>query len=749
MKTKEQILNDGILKEHNIPTYQQAELLFETGENRVGIVQATGTGKSYLILQFLYDHVANQNKRAIVLEPLYGIVKQFNDLLDKETFKKGMIFDNILVTHYDQLKTLSDEELRLLDYDYIILDEFHGLGAEGRGKVVQRLLEVNPNARVLGVTATPIRYLDKKRDMGDELFGDNIVRGMNLKEAIEEKVLPTPDYVMAVYSYADTIKTIEGKIKNVKDKEKRELLEKDLAKAKKQAENAEGLEDLFARKIKKTNGKFIAFCPNTERMESLINEIKHGLFDKVNKDVKIYKITYRDGKDNASKVIRDFESDKSDSLKIMLAIDMFNEGIHVKDVDGCFMFRPTNSPRIYLQQLGRVLSVRDEQDFKPLVFDIVNNVQCLDNIIEAFEDDEEGKGHGGGRGPGVDIEDILPFEIDGNDVDLNKFLISLDNSVSENIGNVSKWLQCAERYYEKFGNLDVNTDYIEEGTELKFGLWIRVIRDNYKENPENVDKNIVEFLLSLDENVFNYSREYSKSERDKMIIDSLLALNAKYPNEEPHMIGWNELSIIDSSFNLGSNIQNIRQAKRKNDYSSYSRELIEEIEKINPYALMTSNDARDIKIIKGLIALNNKYPNEEPHLIRKDEFSEIDSSFNLGKLLLLIRQDKQKEDYSTYSKELMDKIEEINPYVLKLPVEARDMKIIKALKDFNELNDGKNVRITRFMLAPKDSSFKIGSFLHTIRVHVKRGDYSRFSKELVEEIKKINPLALQGVEKEK
>ena len=754
MKTKKELLEDGILKEHNIPTYQKAISLFESGENRVGIVQATGTGKSYLILQFLNDYVAKTNKRAIVLEPLYGIVKQFKDLLTKETFDKGMIFDDILVTHYDQLKTLSEDELRLLDYDYIILDEFHGLGAEGRGRVVQSLLKTNPNAKILGVTATPIRYLDKKRDMGDELFGDNIVRGMNVTEAIRKGVLPTPDYVMAVYSYADTLSIIEDKIKGVKDKRQRELLEKDFEKAKKQAENAEKLDELFARKINKTNGKFIAFCPNIERMESLIGEIKNGLFDRVNKDVEIYKITYKDGRNNANEIIKKFEEDKSDKLKIMLAVDMFNEGIHVKDVDGCMMFRPTISPRIYLQQLGRVLSVREDENFKPLVFDVVNNIQCLDMIIEAFDDDQDdadkNKGKKGGKKGGAkggdDIEDIFPFEIDGNDLELNKFLWTLDKFVSENTRDVKKWLACSKRYYDKFGNLNVSVSYVEEETELKLGGWLNNLKTIYKENPASVNEKVAKYLMTLDANVFNYSQEYSNAQRDKMIIDSLIALNNAYPNEEPHMVSQDDKSLIDKSFNLGAYLSSIKVAIKKGDCVKFSKELIEEINKINPYALLGVNDARDLKIINALKTLNAMCPNEEPHLVSQDAKSPIDSSFNLGKYLSNIKLAIKKDNYTIYSKELIERINKINPYAVLGFDEARDLKIINGLKALIAKHSNEEPRFVKiYEKSPIDSSFALGSYLGSIRRALKKNDTSNYSKEFIEEINRINPYALLEV----
>ena len=63
---------------------------------------------------------------------------------------------------------------------------------------------------------------------------------------------------------------------------------------------------------------------------------------------------------------------------------MLNEGLHVSDISGVIMLRPTSSPIIYMQQLGRALSVGHNSE--PIVFDIVNNVKCYDAINEIYDE---------------------------------------------------------------------------------------------------------------------------------------------------------------------------------------------------------------------------------------------------------------------------------------------------------------------------------------------------------------------------
>ena len=57
---------------------------------------------------------------------------------------------------------------------------------------------------------------------------------------------------------------------------------------------------------------------------------------------------------------------------------MLNEGVHVEDIAGVILFRPTVSPIIYKQQIGRALTAGG--NVAPLILDVVNNVEGLYSI---------------------------------------------------------------------------------------------------------------------------------------------------------------------------------------------------------------------------------------------------------------------------------------------------------------------------------------------------------------------------------
>src|SRR5690606_27996610 len=85
-------------------------------------------------------------------------------------------------------------------YDYIIIDEFHRAGADEWGTAIDEILELNPKAKKLGLSATHIRYLDNERNMADELFNGSIASSLNLGTAIEKGIHKVPKYVSALYN---------------------------------------------------------------------------------------------------------------------------------------------------------------------------------------------------------------------------------------------------------------------------------------------------------------------------------------------------------------------------------------------------------------------------------------------------------------------------------------------------------------------------------------------------------------------
>ena len=283
--------------------------------------------------------------------------------------------ENITFYTYAKLPLLTAEDVAAIQPDYIVLDEFHRCGAQVWGAGVQAVLEQYPDVPMLGLSATNIRYLDHQRDMADELFDGNIASQMSLGEAIVRCILNPPKYVLSVFSYQKDLEKYRQRIRSAKSKAVRDEVEKYLEALSRALEKADGLDEIFRKHMENRAGKYIVFCANKDHMDEMITLASEWFF-KVDGKPHIYS-AYSDDPET-SRAFAAFKADNSDHLKLLYCIDILNEGIHVDDVDGAILLRPTISPIIYKQQIGRALSAGKKKN--AVIFDIVLNIENLYSI---------------------------------------------------------------------------------------------------------------------------------------------------------------------------------------------------------------------------------------------------------------------------------------------------------------------------------------------------------------------------------
>ena len=175
------------LFEHNAKAYRAvAAMLARYG--KAAVVHPTGTGKSYIAFKLIEDH---PDAVFLWLSPSEYIFKTQLESLQKQ--EPNFPLENVHFYTYAKLLFCTEEQLAevaALHPAYIIMDEFHRAGAEHWGERVQKLLALCPDAKLLGLTATNIRYLDNNRDMAEELFDGRIASEMTLGEAIVRGILP-------------------------------------------------------------------------------------------------------------------------------------------------------------------------------------------------------------------------------------------------------------------------------------------------------------------------------------------------------------------------------------------------------------------------------------------------------------------------------------------------------------------------------------------------------------------------------
>lgn len=463
------------LFEHNKTAYQAALTMLKTN-GKAAIIHPTGTGKSFIGFKLCEDF---PDKRICWISPseyifrtqvenliVSGVMDPEESTADHATADGGKdigtVLGNVRFYTYAKLASMADSELGEIHPEYIIFDEFHRCGAQVWGQGVKKLLSMYPDAKVLGLSATAIRYLDNQRDMSDELFDGNVASEMTLGEAIVRGILNPPKYILSVYSYQKELKRYQKRVQAARNKVVRDKAAKQLEDLRRALEKADGLSEIFRKHMENPTGKYLLFCTDYEHMREMI-ELAQEWFGEVDQRPHIY-TAYSDDPATGQAFVK-FKADESQHLKLMYCIDMLNEGVHVEGIDGVILLRPTVSPIIYKQQIGRALSAGKRKD--AVIFDIVLNIENLYSIGTIEEEMENAVSYYHFQKQDEKIVNEH-FQI----VDEVRNCIPLFERLNETLTATWDYMyECARQYYQEHGNLEVPVKYrTDKGYSL--GQWL-------------------------------------------------------------------------------------------------------------------------------------------------------------------------------------------------------------------------------------------------------------------------------------
>ena len=571
------------LYDHNIESYEKIVESFEK-ENIVGIVHATGTGKSYNVLQLALD---NKDKKIIYITPSNGIIEHLKKIInDNQNLDLKRDFPNLEFRTYQSLINLSKEELSNLPCELLILDEFHHLGAPVWGSRINTLIETHENIKVLGMTAYTIRDRNTpyERDMANpdtnELFSNKIVSRYDLCNAMLEGLLPKPIYKTAYTNLLEIEEHLESKInklpqESIEYKEYMLILKN----IKRRINDAPSIPNIL-KKTLKPNGKYIYFCPpfseeGTNDIETIKSQTLEYLKTFIEeKDIEIYTTTSEMGElgtKNREAFYNDKdlkEQDTKNKLRIMFAINQYNEGVHAPNIDGVIMGRGTTSDIVYFEQLGRALSVRGntlemynkyetyskeelidlcrekeipikeniskeeliEKLIAPVVIDLTNNYEYIKELESNLKDKvkEIQKHNGTNTIRKIKLFDTS-FDIEIENEDIFEMLKRLNEKLTM---TWEDYYDLAKAYYEHHGDLEIKQtfktnngyEYDENGT-INLGQWIE--RQRRRITPESEQgKKLLQIGMRFKnirnrlswEEMYNYAKKYYEHHGDLEVL---------------------------------------------------------------------------------------------------------------------------------------------------------------------------------------------------------------------------------------
>lgn len=349
------------------PKAYQSEMLDRLeAERRMGrrrnlVVAATGTGKT-VVAAFDYLRLAQQAgspprllfvaHRTQILVQALSTFRQvlrdpgFGDLLDGEHMPQqfGHLFATIATLHRRDLA-------ETLGHDYwhmVIVDEAHHLPAKSFDQLMHK---VAPHL-LLGLTATPERsdgqslnqYFDARPD------GTPAV-SLRLWDALDQQLLAPFEY------YATADETDLSQIKWNRPEEASQLdalISSNTMRARLVIESLQRLVADLAQL------KAIVFCVSVRHAEMMADWLSRAGLPSVS-------LTGGNSKEQRDQAIRNL---RIGTIKLICTCDLFNEGVDIPEINTLLLLRPTQSPVIFQQQIGRGLRLAEGKE-SCLVLDFV------------------------------------------------------------------------------------------------------------------------------------------------------------------------------------------------------------------------------------------------------------------------------------------------------------------------------------------------------------------------------------------
>lgn len=347
-----QIFTPNAMQREFIKNFTQ---LIEKGEKRGLLISATGTGKTYAAA-FALKEV--RPERLLFLVHREQIAKQaletFQTVFEEDNF--GLLSGN----HHDidakylfsTVQTMSKEEVytqfRNDEFDYIIIDEVHRAGAPS----YQKIMEYFTPKFYLGMSASP----DRTDDFDIyKLFNHNIIYEIRLKKALEEDMLCDFHY-FGINDPVDANDVSDEHVDRI-------------------------IENLEYYKYCGDRVKGLIFCNTVEN--SIIYSEKFN-----QRGYNTLSLSGTNSQEEREQAIQRLTTDKeyADKLDYLFTVDIFNEGVDIKELNQIVMLRPTESSIIFIQQLGRGLRKSPQKEYV-VILDFISNYDNNYLIPVALSDD--------------------------------------------------------------------------------------------------------------------------------------------------------------------------------------------------------------------------------------------------------------------------------------------------------------------------------------------------------------------------
>ncbi len=509
--------------------------LYNSGEDKALLISATGTGKTYASA-FAMRELGF--RRVLFLVHRTQIAQQaqrsFNRVFS-DTISTGLLTgkyreydaDYIFATVQTVSKNDILQKYNQDTFDAIVIDEAHHSAAAS----YQMIMQYFKPKFWLGMTATPDRRAENKDDSSIyELFNHQIAYEIRLQKPMEEDLLCPFHYfgITDLELIADEGNSAEEKLEHFRYLTSDERVDHVMKQAEYYGHSGDRVKGLiFCSRKKEAEVLSVKFNENGWRTLMLSGENSEA--------------------ERADAIERLAGCECEAALDYIISVDIFSEGVDVPEINQVIMLRPTQSPVVFVQQLGRGLRKAKDKEYV-VVLDFIGNYNNNFMIPIALSGDRT-----------YNKDTIRKYVMEGGRVIPGCSTIHFDEISKERIFHsvdkmTTKVALLKEKYYQlkdKLGHIPTILDFYEYG-EIDPMLFI--------DNSGTYDS----FVRKYDP---DYNISFTKEEREALEFISSLLVNGKRPHELLILQMALEHEKIDES-HFKEKMQTMREIYRESDYNS-------------------------------------------------------------------------------------------------------------------------------------------------------------------------------------
>ena len=263
------------------------------------------------------------------------------------------------------------EQKELKPFDLLIVDEAHLIPDSGDGmyrQFIDELLKINPNMRVIGLTATPYRLKSGLiyKHVTNQAIHSNLIFDENVYEA-SIKLLITQKYLCPIKSYGGSVKADLSKV----SVRAGEYVASEMSKAFEEV-IVPALSDAIARCDRFMRKSVLVFATDVKTGEHITKLLKKS-------GERAAMICDKTPADERAQILKDF---KKGLIRYLVNVNVLTTGFDAPNVDAVVLLRATKSPGLYYQMVGRGFRLHQDKSYC-LVLDYGANVEThgpVDNL---------------------------------------------------------------------------------------------------------------------------------------------------------------------------------------------------------------------------------------------------------------------------------------------------------------------------------------------------------------------------------